>query len=177
MIDTKRNIAIRGIGVGDLFHATSPNGASLICLALEVTDTTIVSETVTSVYDLHFDRTTGTAERDFHGERVLCTIDSVALLPVDFKKTLVELHRAFSAKDESDGQKLNEPEHRALIFAAQYFPAHPLDPPGQSWEMMSIGKAAGPPQEIREYESLTREEKIELILINFLIPRNRAEGA
>lgn len=85
------------------------------------------------------------------------------LLPDDFKKTLVELHREFSANDESDEPKLKELEHRALVFAAQYFPAHPLDPPGQSWEMMSIGKTARVP-EIKGYESLTRDEKIELIL-------------
>lgn len=170
---TKREAAIRSIVAGDLFHATSPNGASLICLALEVTDTTIVSQTVTSVYDLNFDRGTGMAERDFHGERVVCAIDSVAPLPDDFTKTLIALHLTHLRKDESDEPKLKDPEHRALVFAAQYFPAHPLDPPGQSWEMMSIGKNAGPPAVIKEYESLTREEKIDLILINFLIPRNQ----
>jgi hypothetical protein len=172
---TKRETAIQSIAVGDLFHATPPNGASLICLALEVADTTIVSQTVTSVYDLNFDRKTGMAERDFHGERVVCTIDSVAPLPDDFKKTLIALHRTYLRKEESDEPKLKDPEHRALVFAAQYFPAHPLDPPGHSWEMMSIGKNAGPPAEIKEYESLTREEKIDLILINFLIPRNQSE--
>lgn len=173
---TRREVIIRSTAVGDLFHATSPNGASLICLALEVTDTAIVSQTVTSVYDLNFDRETGTAERDFHGESVVCTIDSVAPLPDEFKKTLVAVHRVYANKDEDDDEvsKLREAEHRALTFAAQYFPANPLDPVGQSWEMMSIGKTAGPPAEIREYESLSREEKIELILINFLIPANRS---
>jgi hypothetical protein len=173
---TKREAAVRSIAVGDLFHATSPNGASLICLALEITDTAIASQSVTSVYDLNFDRRTGTVERDFHGENVICAIDSVAPLPDDFKKTLIAVHRAYSKEDEDNDLKLGDPEHRALVFAAQYFPAHPLDPPGQSWEMMSIGRNAGPPAEIREYESLTRKEKIDLILINFLIPRNRAEG-
>jgi hypothetical protein len=171
-----RTETLAQIAVGDIFHATAPNGASLICLALEVTDTMIVSQTVTSVYHLNFDRKTGTSERDFHGESVVCTIDSVAPLPDDFKKTLIALHRAYASKDEDNVSKLREAEHRALVFAAQYFPAHPLDPPGQSWEMMSIGKNAGP-AEIKEYESLTREEKIDLILINFLIPRNQAEGA
>src|SRR5471030_1263690 len=118
---TKRETAIQSIAVGDLFHATSPNGASLICLALEVTDAVIVSQTVTSVYDLNFDRGTGMAERDFHGESVVCTIDSAAPLPDDFKKTLIAVHRAYSSKDESDEPKLKDPEHRALVFAAQYF--------------------------------------------------------
>jgi hypothetical protein len=166
----KREAAIRCIAVGDLFHATSPNGASLICLALDVTDSMVVSQTVTSMYDLDFDRKTGIAERDFHGENVVCTIDSVASLPDHFRKTLIDLHRTYLKKDESDESKLKDPEHRALVFAAQYFPAHPLDPPGQSWEMMS--KTASLRAEVREYERLTREEKIDLILINFLIPRN-----
>ncbi len=170
-----RVTSLAKIAPGDLFHAKSPNGASLICLALEVTDRTIVSQTVTSVYDLNFDRRAGIAERDFHGESVVCTIDSVAPLPDDFKKTLIALHRTYLKEEESDEPKLTDPEHRALVFAAQYFPAHPLDPPGEPWEMMSTGKTAWPPAEIKEYESLTREEKIELILINFLIPRNQVE--
>jgi hypothetical protein len=40
--------------------------------------------------------------------------------------------------------------------------------------MMSVGKSVGAPAEIKEYEGLTREEKIDLILINFLIPANRS---
>ena len=174
---TNREAEVRSIAVGDLFHATSPNGASLICLALKVTDATILSHTITSVYDLSFDRSTGIAERDFDVEHVACTIDSVAPLPDDFKETLIALYRAYQRKDDSDGPKLKDPEHRALVFAAQYFPAHPLDPPGHYWEMMSIGKNVGPPAKIKEYESLTREEKIDLILINFLIPRNQPADA
>jgi len=173
---TTREAAIRSIAVGDLFHATSPNGASLICLALSVTDTTIVSRTVTSIYDLEFDRATGVVERDFHGERVRCTIDSIAPLPQDYKKTLIELHRVFSTKTEGDDRGLKDPEPRVLVFAAQHYPANPIPPLDQSWEMMSIDKSPRAPSEIKEYESLTREEKIELILVNFLIPRNQAEG-
>jgi hypothetical protein len=162
------------ISTGDVFHATSPNGASLICLALDVADTAIISETVTSVYALEFDRKTGIAERDFHGETVTCTIDSVARVPEGIEKVLIDLHCACSQKDESDEPKLRDAEHRALIFAAQYFPAHPIAPIAEPWEMMSIGTGVGMPQEPRPYESLTREEKIELILVNFLIPRNCA---
>jgi hypothetical protein len=171
---TNRETAVRSIAVGDVFHATSPNGASLICFALDVTDTVIFCETVTSVYTLEFDRTTGLAERDFHGESVVCTIDSVAHLPKDIEEVLVRLHRTCSRKDEDDNPKLKDPEHRALVFAAQYFLAHPIAPPDQSWEMMSVGKNVGAPAEIKEYEGLTREEKIDLILINFLIPANRS---
>lgn len=47
-------------------------------------------------------------------------------------------------------------------------------PGAEHWEMMSIGKSVGAPEKPRPYDSLTREEKIELILVNFLIPRNRA---
>jgi hypothetical protein len=166
---------LRSISAGDIFHATSPNGASLICLALEVTDVAIVSQILTSMYELKFDRKTGIAERDFHGEHVMCTIDSVAPLPDDFKEKLIAMYRAHSQKDKGGDVGPKDPEHRALVFAAQYFPAHPISSPDQPWEMMSVGKSVGVPAEIKEYESLTREEKIELILINFLIPRNRAD--
>lgn len=173
---TEREYAIRSIAAGDIFHATSPNGASLICLALEVTDMVIVSQTITSMYELNFDRQTGIAERDFHGEHVVCTIDSVAPLPDDFKETLIAMYRVHSREDkeEEEDSRLKDPEHRALVFAAQYFPAHPIALPDQPWEMMSVGKSVGAPAEIKEYEGLTREEKIDLILINFLIPANRS---
>jgi hypothetical protein len=169
---TSRADSLAKISTGDVFHATSPNGASLICLALDAADTTINSETITSVYALKFDRKTGIAEQDFHGETVTCTIDSVARLPEGIEKMLINLHCACSRKDESDEPKLREAEHRALIFAAQYFPAHPIAPVGERWEMMSIGKSVGAPNEPRPYESLTRDEKLELILVHFLIPRN-----
>ena len=162
---TKRETAIRSIAVGNIFHATAPNGASLICLALEVTDTAIVSQTVTSVYDLTFDRETGLAKRDFHGEHVVCTIDSVAPLPNDFKETLIALHRAYSRKNKDDGPELKDPEHRALVFAAQFYPTNPIAPP-------SVDKQSLPARDPSEYESLTKDEKIDFILVNYLIPRN-----
>ena len=113
----------------------------------------IVSQTVTSMYELKFDRKTGVAERDFHGEHVVCTIDSVAPLPDDFKETLIAMYRAYSRKDQDDDRGLKDPEHRALVFAAQYFPAHPIAPPDQPWEMMSVGKSVGAPTELKEYEA------------------------
>ena len=170
-----RETDLRSISAGDVFHAAAPNGASLICLALEVTDVAVVSQILTSTYELEFDRKTGIGERDFHGERVVCTIDSVAPFPDDFKDTLIAMHHAHSNKKENDEPGFKASEHRALVFAAQYFPAHPIAPPDQHWEMMSVGKNVGAPTEIKEYESLTQEERIELILINFLIPRNRAD--
>jgi hypothetical protein len=141
--------SLDGIAAGDIFHATSPNGASLICLALEVTDMVIVSRTVTSLYELKFDRKTGVAERDFHGESVVCTIDSIAPLPDDFRETSIAMYRAHSQKDKGDDPGLRDLEHRALVFAAQYFPAHPIAPPDRPWEMMSVGKNVGSPAEIK----------------------------
>src|SRR6516165_6321112 len=75
---TDRRTALAAIAVGDLFHATTPNGASLICRALEVSAATIRARTVTSQYALEFDRATGAATPEIHGERVPCTVDSVA---------------------------------------------------------------------------------------------------
>ena len=53
----------------------------MICRALEVGATTIRARTVTSQYALEFDRMTGVATPEIEGERVPCTIDSVALIP------------------------------------------------------------------------------------------------
>lgn len=43
-----RKDALRLLAVGEIFHAEAPNGASLICLTLAVTETGIHARTVTT---------------------------------------------------------------------------------------------------------------------------------
>ena len=80
-----REIALRNIAVGDIFHGTCPNGASLICLVTSVTEATIHARRVTTQEDIEFDRELG-MNRSSDG-RVLATIDSVAPLPADIHGT------------------------------------------------------------------------------------------
>ncbi len=60
-----------------------------------------------------------------------------------------------------------------MAFAAQYYPAHPIAPAGNPSETRSIDARFAPTRDPEDYDSLTREQRIEFILINFLIPANR----
>lgn len=172
---TDRKTALAGIAVGDLFHATTPNEASLICRALEVSATTVRARTVTSQYVLEFDRATGVATPEIEGERVPCTIDSVAPIPAEVHAALLGLDAIYSVatRGDDEGHKLTESERRALVFAALYYPAHPIP---QSWEMMGSDRKAGPARDPEDYDGLTGDEKVELILVNYLIPMNKPHG-
>jgi hypothetical protein len=168
---TDRKTALAGIAVGDLFHATTPNRASLICRAMEVSATTIRARTVTSQYALEFDRARGVATPEIHGERVPCTIDSVAPIPGEVRTALMGLDAIYSvATSDDEGHKLTESERRALVFAALYYPAHPIL---QSWEMMDSDRKVGPARDPEDYDGLTGDQKIDLILVNYLIPMNK----
>lgn len=168
---TDRKTALAAIAVGDLFHATTPNGASLICRALEVSGSTIRARTVTLQYALEFDRATGTATPEIHGERVPCTVDSVASVPSEIRDALLSLDRAES--NQAEGHKLTKSEQRALVFAALFYPANPI---AQSWEMMSVDRKVDPVHDPDDYDSLTNDQKVDLILVNYLIPTNEPKS-
>lgn len=79
------------ISAGDIFHATAPNDASMICLALKVGETTILARAVTSQREYAFDRLSGAADRD----GVRCTIDSTAALPPEVHQAPLGLDRIY----------------------------------------------------------------------------------
>jgi hypothetical protein len=168
-----RKTALANIAAGELVHASAPNGASLVCLIEKVTDQIISARQVTSQHLYEFDRTTGLAERDIRGRKVPCIIDSVALLPTDVHDALTGLNRIYADRTRDEDHQLTESERRALVFAARYYPLHPIAPP-QSWEMMSVDRKIGEVGDPEDYDNLTDDEKIESILINFLIPDDRS---
>jgi hypothetical protein len=120
--------------VGDIFHATGPSGASLICLTMSVTETTIRARTVTTQYHFDFDRKTGMAEYsariigipEWGDEIKSCAIDSVAPLPIDIHNIMLGIDRKFRLGWDFDRFKLSSDEGRALLFVATYYPAYPL---------------------------------------------------
>ena len=114
-----RGAALNDLTVGDVFHAESPNGASLICLVMAVTKTTIQARTVTTQTHLEFDRQTGIAE--WGDERVPCVVDSVAPLPVDIHNVMLGIDRKFRLEQDSERLKLNDAEKRALIFVESHY--------------------------------------------------------
>lgn len=133
------------IGVGDIFHASAPNEASMICLALQVGETTILARAVTSQHEYIFDRSAGVADCD----GVPCTIDSTAALPFEVRQALLGLDRIYARQAQEESYRLTESERRALVFTAQYARKVPED-----------------------YDRLTGEAKVELILLNYLRPAN-----
>ncbi len=169
-----RPAALRNIAVGDIFHATAPNGASLICLTHAVTATTIHAETVTSDFQFEFERATGEVEWEFEGQKVPCTIDSVAPPPAHIHEVMLGLYRKRSPAGEEDS-RLTEAERRGLVFVARYYPANPIPPPSSAWQTMTTGRKLTTEPDPEDYDNLTGDEKVELILINYLIPASHSD--
>jgi hypothetical protein len=114
-----RVAVLNNLAVGDIFHAESPNGASLICLVMAVTKTRIQVRTVTTQTHLEFDRQTGIAE--WGVERVPCVVNSVAPLPVDIHNVMLGLDRKMRLEQDPERFKLNDAEKRALIFVDSHY--------------------------------------------------------
>src|SRR5947207_853489 len=114
-----REIALRKLVAGDVFHAESPNGASLICLVISVTENTIQARTVTTQIHLEFDRETGIAEYGI--ELVPCTIDSVAPLPLEIYNVILGIDRKFRLENNLERFKLSDAEKRALLYVDPHY--------------------------------------------------------
>lgn len=116
-----RETLIRKIKVGDIFHATAPNGASLVCLAVEINETAILARRLFVPEYLEFDRATG-VNTTVGGHK--CQIDSVAPLPEDIREVLENLdHRNRTNPKDA---KFREAEKYALLFIADHYPANPI---------------------------------------------------
>ena len=114
-----RKAALNNLAVGDIFHAESPNGASLICLVVAVTRTTIKARTVTTQKNLEFDRQTGAAE--WGDEPALCTVDSVAPLPADIHNVMLGIDQKFRLEQQPERLKLKDAEKRALLYVDSHY--------------------------------------------------------
>lgn len=122
---TPRETALQRIQVGDIFHAEGDWGGSLICLTLEVSDTTILGKTVTTQLFYRFERQSGVV-RDENGE-IIATIDSTERLPDDILDIVMQIDRKFGCVDGQEGSsKLTADEKRALLFVASFYPANPI---------------------------------------------------
>jgi hypothetical protein len=120
--------------VGDIFHADSPNGAHLICLATSVTETTIHARSVTNDQYMEFDRKTGAGIVTWRERKTPCTVYSTSPLPEDIHSIILEMDRKTrlaerptdrSTQDEAQPW-LNDNERRALLYVAKHHrPKHP----------------------------------------------------
>jgi hypothetical protein len=112
--------------VGDIFHAhpSSPEGASLICLVVSVTESTIHARTVTTQMQTEFDRQTG--EGVWGDDRIPCTIDSTAPLPVEVHNVMLGIDRKFRLERIPERFKLNDAEIKAYLFLDAHYSSDPL---------------------------------------------------
>jgi|ERR1700733_1701359 hypothetical protein len=119
-----REALIRNIKVGDIFHAESPNGASMICLATAVDQTTIHARRITTQDDFEFDRTTGVGQSA--RRRVPCTINSVAPLPPEIHNVFLGLDHRYRTSNDPERNKLSQAEIDAILYIDKYYPANPI---------------------------------------------------
>ncbi len=138
-----RETALRNIAVGDLFHASASNGASLLCLTMAVTAPVIQARNVATQIIYDFDRRTGRATWYVFGTPYGCLIDSVAPLPPDIQEIMPSLDRKGreaeyrNAEDPNRAWKpgdnpLTAEQRRGLLFVGDFYRAHPLQPPGEA---------------------------------------------
>ncbi len=119
---TGRASTLASIAVGDIFHAECPNGASLICLTLEVTEHAIRARTVTTQREYEFDRRHGLRL----GGQQRCAIDSVATLPSEIQGVLLELDLRYRLKTAPNYVALKRAEIDALDFVDTFYASNPL---------------------------------------------------
>jgi hypothetical protein len=117
-----RMAALNRLVVGDILHATCPGGASLICLVEAITDDRIMTRRVTTQDHVEFDRRTGHTV----GDKVPCTIDSIAPLPVHIHSLMLGLDRKMRLTTDPEKYKLNREEIQAVSFVNEYYPSNPL---------------------------------------------------
>lgn len=130
---TPREIALRDIEVGDIFHAESSSGGSLICRAVSVTGKILRARAVTTQLYYDFDRRSGVAiwkgegVPEWNGDEVVCTIDSIARLPNDILKAIEGLDQKFGdCHREPEYYILSKDERRALVFVSKFYSLHPV---------------------------------------------------
>lgn len=125
--------AIRYLAVGDMFHARSSNGASLVCIATALDDVTIYARRIHTQDDLKFDRATGFELGSNHTK-----IDCVTPFPSDIQKTFVDMDRKYQAlyklvrkgvDPDIAEWKLTPDEKRAHLSINSHTAANPVEDP------------------------------------------------
>ena len=109
-----RSGLLRNLRVGDIFHARSPNGASMVCLVTEVSDDTISSRRITTQDDHTFDLRAG-----IELGTVPSRIDCVEPLPADIHKTYMDLDQKYQKFKEMLRNGIEPPLEQCKLTAAE----------------------------------------------------------
>ena len=127
---TDRESALRKLAAGDIFHARSSNGASLVCLVTALDDSTIYARRIRTQDDVHFDRTTG-----LRMPSARTRIDCVTPFPPDIHNIFLEVDRKrrehtelFHKGIEPDPEqrKMTADEMRANLSINAHVAANPV---------------------------------------------------
>jgi hypothetical protein len=129
-----RKSLIGNLGVGDIFHAEYPNGASCVCLVLSVNDATIQARRVTTQENLEFDRQTGVEKAN---DEPLGVINSVMPLPAEIHDIFLALDKKYGAvhgqrdvfERHPEYFKLTDAEKKAFRFMDSHCASNTLPPP------------------------------------------------
>jgi hypothetical protein len=126
-----RRVDLFNLSAGDIFHAASPNGASLICLVWSVDGNQMLARRLTTQENFVFDRTTGIEAVD--PQLAPAVIDSVVPLPPEIHNALLNLDRRFGAEGAKPRHQQNEQtfkltpaEKKALLFVGPHYSSNPL---------------------------------------------------
>ncbi len=129
-----RETALRNLAVGDIFHARSSNGASLVCLVTALDHDTIYARRIHTQDDERFDRNTG-----FEVGKVHTKIDCVTPLPPDIHSIFVGMDWRYQdayakvrqgIEVDPTEARLTADERRAHDFLRQHIEANPIQSAG-----------------------------------------------
>jgi hypothetical protein len=120
----ERKTLLQRLVVGDIFHAKTRNGASLICLVTRLNKTQIEARTVTTQKVVRVDRNTGLGK--LGAKRVACSVDSVAPLPIAVHNEMLGIDRKFRLAQNEEALKLTSSEKKALLFIDSFFSERPI---------------------------------------------------
>jgi hypothetical protein len=120
----ERKVLLQRLVVGDIFHAKTRNGASLICLVTHLSKTQIEARRVTTQEVVRVDRSTGLGK--LGARRVTCTVDSVAPLPITIHNEMLGIDRKFRLAQSEGDLKLTSSEKKALLFIDSFYSQKPI---------------------------------------------------
>jgi hypothetical protein len=123
----ERKTLLQRLVVGDVFHATTPNGVSLTCLVTRLIKTQIEARTVTTQKIVRVNRNTGLGKLNtglgkLGAERVTCTVNSVAPLPIAIHNEMLGIDRKFRLAQNEEALALTSSEKKALLFIVHSIP-------------------------------------------------------
>ena len=120
----QRRQRVLELATGGIFHADSPNGSSLICTVISISDAVILAKTVTTQRHLEFDRHSGVGE--WGTRSILCIIDSIETLPTRVRNIILNIDRKPRLQQRPEWYRLTDAERQALVYVDSHYSLHRL---------------------------------------------------